>query len=254
MQTSAPSTLARGDSIEFQINHPTYPSVDWKLKYVIWLPTPSAFNDGSYPVTVSISFNEEGDTVSTPVNSSLLVVGMQVASAYFPEGTIITEIENPGEAAIIHFSEPVNASGVTTDILFSDMSQAGVISVPSSDTVDLIQGRYAHSYVFTSRQDADVRKTVAAGSICITQNITEERTKSTAELLLIEIDAAIKIIVSAVDAETYVNGQSYTKQDLHKLQQLKERTQMLVSQEASARGEGTGFGKGVKIRTSFKRP
>lgn len=254
MQTSAPSTLARGDSIGFQINHPTYPSVGWSLKYVIFFPTPEAIDDGSYPVLMDVTVNEAGDLISTAMDSALLSVGMTVTHSDFPDGTTILEIENPGVAAIIHFSAGKTTTGTSVGVEFADLSLSGVISRPSEDTEAFPQGRYSHSYVFTSRADATVRKTVPAGTISITQNITEERTKSTAELLLVEIDTAISIIVNAVDAETYVNGQSYTKQDLHKLYQLKEKTQMLVAQEAAARGEGAGFGKGVKIRTSFKRP
>lgn len=69
-------------------------------------------------ITRDVTTNEAGDTQSTAMDSTSLTVGMRVVSDDFASGTTITEITDPGEAAIVHFSTGKLTTGTTLDVQF----------------------------------------------------------------------------------------------------------------------------------------
>ena len=118
-------------------------------------------------------------------------------------------------------------------------------------TTEIPVGRHEVFCLMEKRTDASYKRTVRWCYITITSAATAQRPKTAAEILLEEIDDAMKKIVSAVDVEIYVNGQSYRKQSIGELQKLRDRTAQRVGEEAALRGEPIRSGRGRKIRTQF---
>lgn len=69
-------------------------------------------------VVRDVTTNEAGDTQSVPMDSTGLIEGMLMLSGDFPGGTTITQIENPGQNATVHFSQGKITTGTTLAVSF----------------------------------------------------------------------------------------------------------------------------------------
>ena len=124
-----------------------------------------------------------------------------------------------------------------------------VLTITSAESANINAGLWAAFLIFTRVSDS-ARFTELVPSVLVYPNPATERPASWARTTLAAAEAAIAKIASKPNASVSVGGQTYTKQSLAALMELRDELKMEIQQESMLDGRPNSGGYRT-IRTRF---
>ena len=108
-----------------------------------------------------------------------------------------------------------------------------IVTIGATETQALLPGVYDFAcYAVKGEEKARVE----SGRLTIEPNLAIDRPKTTAETMLANIEAAIAKLSSGTNQSTNFNGQTFTKKDLSKLLEDRDKLRAEVQGERAASG------------------
>lgn len=145
----------------------------------------------------------------------------------------------------------LNRDGVLTDNIAASASGDDFVITQTAEVTGLwYPGRYNWSEVVTKISDSNVKQ-LCLGQISITPNFAATAPKSSTQLQLDAINAAILSLLSGAKAATF-NGQSVTQRDMKEMFDARDRLQAQVDAELRAAGLSQRGGSKT-IVTQFRK-
>ena len=128
-----------------------------------------------------------------------------------------------------------------------------IVSVPALATEGFPPGRYRWSaYAEKESEGLLDRRTIATGFVTLRPALyaadASTDNRSTAAVMLANIEEAIKVLSSKTADSVTVNGRTVTYRDLGKLLQDRSRLRAEVAREEAAAPMSQGIGRQVRVR------
>ncbi len=120
-----------------------------------------------------------------------------------------------------------NVSGVGSD------TNTWTFTLPNTTTTNLTPGLYDYAMRATKTADSTT-STAKTGQVTFIPNLAATTAPSAAQVLLTQLNATILALAASGNSSVSLNGQSFTKRDLHQLMEMRRELEAQVFREQRA--------------------
>jgi len=166
-------------------------------------------------------------------------------SSFVAGDTVRFAVNDPAYPAAL-FSLQVVFGANDLSVSAASTGDTFLVELSGEDTKKL-KGAYYVTYLFTSGGE---RQTVKAGKVFVEPDPAVSLEKSFARQALEAVEAAIIKLSSGTNQMVDINGQQFTKKDLNRLMDFRDKLKAEVAAESNEPGSGRG---GRLIVTRFCR-